>query len=179
VEFDLTQEFPVGIGRLWDALGRADYIEQKYRSQGTTSLRISKLSNDGDTIEVVTDVQSPLQVIGHERLLRQAALNLMLNAVHAVRAQNLRQPRVGLSAYADHGSAALSVRDNGPGVPPELRGRLFEPSFTTKSEGGGSGLGLALTRLVVTRHGGTIEVESDTDGTAVTMRLPLAPRAVS
>ena len=136
------------------------------------------LREAGDAIEVVTDVQSPLPVIGHPRLLLQAALNLALNAVHAVRDGGTgRVPRIGLSAYADHGSAALSVRDNGPGVPPELRARIFEPSFTTKPEGGGSGIGLALTRLVVTRHGGTIEVESDADGTAVTIRLPLGPRA--
>jgi signal transduction histidine kinase len=132
----------------------------------------------GPNVQVVTDVQSPLPVIGHPRLLRQAALNLALNAVHAVSDAELgRLPCIELSAYGDHGSAALSVRDNGRGVPEELRDRIFETSFTTKSEGGGSGLGLALTRLVVTRHGGTIEVESGPEGTAVTVRLPLGARA--
>jgi signal transduction histidine kinase len=132
----------------------------------------------GPTVQVVTDVQSPLPVIGHPRLLRQAALNLALNAVHAVRDPELgRAPCIELSAYGDHGCAALSVRDNGRGVPAELRERIFETSFTTKAEGGGSGLGLALTRLVVTRHGGTIELESGAEGTAVTVRLPLGTRA--
>jgi signal transduction histidine kinase len=132
------------------------------------------LREAGDTIEVVTDVQSPLPVIGHARLLQQAALNLALNAVHAVRDPNLqRPPCIEISAYGDHGRAALLVRDNGPGVPEALRARVFDASFTTRSEGGGSGLGLALTRLVVTRHGGTIDLESGSDGTAVTIRLPL------
>jgi signal transduction histidine kinase len=132
----------------------------------------------GPSVEVVTDLQSPLPVIGHPRLLRQAVLNLALNAVHAVRDAGLeRPPCIELSAYGDHGLAALSVRDNGPGVPEALRAQVFEASFTTKAEGAGSGLGLALTRLVVTRHGGTIEFETSNDGTAVTMRLPLGARA--
>ena len=132
----------------------------------------------GPAVEVVTDLQSPLPVIGHPRLLRQAVLNLALNAVHAVREPGLaRPPCIELSAYGDHGSAALSVRDNGPGVPEALRAQVFEASFTTKPDGAGNGLGLALTRLVVTRHGGTIEFDSGAEGTAVTMRLPLGARA--
>lgn len=137
------------------------------------------LREAGPEVELVTDLQSPLPVVGNPRLLRQAALNLALNALHAARAHGRGTPRMALSAWADHGSAALCVRDNGPGIPPELRARIFEPSFTTKAEGGGSGIGLALTRLVVTRHGGTIDVESDRDGTAVTIRLPLGARADS
>jgi signal transduction histidine kinase len=133
------------------------------------------LREAGDRVEIVTDLQSPLPVVGHPRLLRQAVLNLALNAVHAVRDLSDRPPRIELSAYADHGSAVIGVRDDGPGIPPALRARIFEPSFTTKAEGSGSGLGLALTRLVVTRHGGQIDVESDADGTAITIRLPLAP----
>jgi signal transduction histidine kinase len=128
----------------------------------------------GPSVQVVTDVQSPLPVVGHPRLLRQAALNLALNAVHAVLDPGLqRAPCIELSAYGDHGCAVLAVRDNGLGVPEALRARIFEASFTTNSDGGGSGLGLALTRLVVTRHGGTIDFTTGPDGTAVIMVLPL------
>lgn len=134
------------------------------------------LREAGPEVEVVTDLQSPLPVFGHARLLRQASLNLALNAVHAVRARSHGVPRIAFSAWADHDEALLCVRDNGPGIPPALRARIFEPSFTTRSEGGGTGIGLALTRLVVTRHGGTIAVESGGDGTAVTIRLPLGAR---
>ncbi|RIK98236.1 MAG: hypothetical protein DCC71_21120 [Proteobacteria bacterium] len=128
----------------------------------------------GGSIEIVTEIESPLPVRGNARLLRQAALNLALNALHAVPDAPRRAPRVVLSARAAHGYAELCVRDNGPGIPPEVLGQIFEPSFTTKSEGSGTGLGLALTRLVVTRHRGAIDVQSDSDGTAVTLRIPLA-----
>jgi signal transduction histidine kinase len=68
----------------------------------------------------------------------------------------------------------LSVRDNGPGIPEDVLGQIFEPSFTTKPRGRGTGLGLALTRLVVTRHQGEIDVKSSPEGTTVTVWLPAA-----
>ena len=128
----------------------------------------------GEAIELVADVQTPLPLTGHPRLLRQAALNVALNAVHAVREPIPGRPaRIALSAFAERGHAVLCVRDNGPGIPAALRAQIFEAPFTTKREGSGSGLGLALTRLVVRRHGGAIEIDSDADGTALTIRLPL------
>ena len=80
---------------------------------------------------------------------------------------------MAISAFTECGHAVFCVRDNGPGIPAELRSQIFEAAFTTKPAGSGSGLGLALTRLVVNRHGGAIEIESDEQGTAVTIRLPL------
>lgn len=60
MQFDLTQDFPVGLERLWSALGRPDYVEQKYRSLGSTSLRILKFSADAESIEVELDRQAPV-----------------------------------------------------------------------------------------------------------------------
>jgi hypothetical protein len=60
VQFDLTQDFPVGLDRLWTALGRADYVEQKYRALGSTSLRMLKFSADADLIEIEFDRQAPV-----------------------------------------------------------------------------------------------------------------------
>lgn len=131
------------------------------------------LREAGGRVEVVTEIESPLPIRGNARLLRQVALNLAWNALHAVPSAPRRAPRIVVSAKSVRGRAELCVRDNGPGIPPEVRERIFEPSFTTKAEGSGTGLGLALTRLVVTRHRGDVEVESSSDGTAVTVRIPL------
>jgi len=60
MQFNLTQDFPVGLERLWTALGRADYVEQKYRSLGSTSLRILNFSADAESIEVEVDRQAPV-----------------------------------------------------------------------------------------------------------------------
>ncbi len=60
MQFDLTQDFPVSLERLWTVLGRADYIEQKYRALGSTSLRILKFSADAESIEIELDRQAPV-----------------------------------------------------------------------------------------------------------------------
>ncbi len=78
------------------------------------------------------------------RLLGQIVMNLVTNAAHAAR--QLPSPRVRLHVYGAADAAILSVRDNGPGVPPEIRDRIFEPFFTTRRDHGGTGLGLALCR---------------------------------
>jgi len=66
------------------------------------------------------------------------------------------------------------VRDNGTGIPPEIKDKLFQPFFTTKPTGEGTGLGLSISYDIVTRqHGGTIEVESEESAyTEFVVRLP-------
>jgi signal transduction histidine kinase len=73
---------------------------------------------------------------------------------------------------------SIEVRDTGPGLSPELQARLFEPFFTTKGEGKGTGLGLWLSREIVTGFGGTIECASVTGkGTTFSVILPEADGA--
>ena len=71
----------------------------------------------------------------------------------------------------------VRVRDNGTGIPPEIRDQLFQPFFTTKPTGEGTGLGLSISYDIVTQqHGGTIEVDSAVgEFTEFTVRLPRAP----
>jgi signal transduction histidine kinase len=68
----------------------------------------------------------------------------------------------------------VRVRDNGTGIPPEIKDKLFQPFFTTKPTGEGTGLGLSISYDIVTQqHGGTIEVESEIGRfTEFTVRLP-------
>ena len=64
----------------------------------------------------------------------------------------------------------LDVADTGPGIPEELRERIFDPFYTTKHEG--TGLGLAVTRDIITRHQGSIEVDSSPSGTRMIIEFP-------
>jgi signal transduction histidine kinase len=68
----------------------------------------------------------------------------------------------------------IKVRDNGSGIPPEIRDKLFQPFFTTKPTGEGTGLGLSISYDIITQqHGGTITVESEPGAyTEFTIRLP-------
>jgi signal transduction histidine kinase len=100
--------------------------------------------------------------------LRRAALNLARNAVQA--AAGCDPPgAVRLRAWRDGGDALLEVWNTGPPIPAEIRDRIFEPFFTTREKG--TGLGLAFVREIVTDHGGSLEVESDADGTRFRVRL--------
>lgn len=84
--------------------------------------------------------------------LQQIVLNLVRNALAATPSGG----RIAVRVERAGAEVRLIVRDTGPGVPPELRTRLFEPFFTTRAAEGGTGLGLAVVRALVTEHGGTI-----------------------
>ena len=69
---------------------------------------------------------------------------------------------------------SIEVADDGPGIPPELLDRIYEPFFTTKEIGQGSGQGLAIARTTIEQHGGSIECASvPGSGTTFTLRIPL------
>ena len=102
-------------------------------------------------------------------LLSQVLLGLLANAAEAVPPGG----DVTLAARARDGAVELVVEDSGPGIPPELRDRVFEPFFTTRARG--IGLGLAVARQVVEAHGGRIEAgERPGGGARLTVRLPPA-----
>jgi len=106
------------------------------------------------------------------QMLRRALDNLVRNAVQAVAAAAPEDGgRVIVAARLELRSAVLEVRDDGPGVPPEARARVFDPYYTTKGEG--TGLGLAIVKKVVLEHGGSIECgEAPEGGAAFRIRLP-------
>jgi signal transduction histidine kinase len=91
-------------------------------------------------------------------LVEQVLGNLLRNAAEAARKS--AGPRIRVRVYATVTEARISVRDNGAGVPMELRERIFEPFFTTKS-GGGVGLGLTMSRHVLARMGGALVAAPD------------------
>jgi signal transduction histidine kinase len=98
-------------------------------------------------------------------------LNLECNAAPAAGA-GAEAARIELTTRARGGVAELCVADNGPGIPAELLEQIFDPGYTTRALGSGTGLGLALVRLIVKRHGGDIQAESGRSGTCVRVRLP-------
>ncbi|GMV25281.1 MAG: hypothetical protein AMXMBFR58_13120 [Phycisphaerae bacterium] len=115
-------------------------------------------------------------------LVKQAVLNLMLNAVQAMTEpgrSDLSVRELILRSAASHDNdgrptVELHVIDTGPGIPPEVQARMFQPYFTTKS--GGTGLGLATTRRLIEAHGGRLEFYTQPGkGTDFTIVLPSTP----
>lgn len=97
-------------------------------------------------------------------------MNLLTNAVDAIG----RDGKIFLTSRIINSEIAVSVRDNGPGIPKENLSRVFEPFFTTKRSGKGTGLGLSVTYTIVRNMGGTIAIDSEGgNGTTFTVRLPI------
>jgi two-component system nitrogen regulation sensor histidine kinase NtrY len=116
-------------------------------------------SVEPETLEIAADIE----------LLDQALINLVRNAIEALR--DTPDGRISLSAHRDpDGRVAIVVADNGPGIAPDQREKIFVPFFTTKRQG--SGVGLTLVRQIVTAHGAAVDVSSTPGGGAtVSMRF--------
>jgi PAS domain S-box-containing protein len=129
-----------------------------------------------DDVAVALELGDPLPPVwGDPQQLHQVAVNLIVNAQHAMRAAGRRQ--LTLRSWGDpvRGRVSFSVADTGPGVPAAHRGRIFEPFFTTKPVGAGSGLGLSVSRGIVEAHRGALELASEAAGGAVfVVTLPVA-----
>ncbi|HEX3069211.1 MAG TPA: ATP-binding protein [Thermoanaerobaculia bacterium] len=109
---------------------------------------------------------TPENFSGDARLLRGAIANLIENAFQAAPGG-----RVRMNSYGVDSRVIISVDDDGPGVPPELLPKIFDPYFSTKSSG--TGLGLAITRKAIEEHGGTVHAENLNPGFRISLELPL------
>jgi hypothetical protein len=109
-------------------------------------------------------------LITQPALLCQVFVNIITNAIQA-RKQGLH---LKLTTKESNGTITIAISDNGPGIPPHLVNRVFEPFFTTREVGEGTGMGLAVAYDIITAMAGTIKIDSAEDrGTTVTIRLPL------
>lgn len=121
---------------------------------------------------IEVNVPDRLVCRGYPGLIRQSLLNLILNAAEAT--GGIGHVRVRVTTGSD-GAICLDVEDNGPGVPPVYRARLFEPFFTTRAHG--TGLGLISVKAAAEAHGGTAEYcSSDLGGACFRVRLPARMR---
>ncbi len=110
----------------------------------------------------------PAVVMADASLLKIVLQNLLLNSAHAIQ----QKGTIRLSVAADARSCRIIVADDGPGIPPGVRDRIFAPFFTTKPNG--TGLGLPTAKRLIDAHRGRISVECPTGGgTTVTIELPL------
>jgi two-component system NtrC family sensor kinase len=130
-----------------------------------------KLSN----VEAELDLREDLPpVFCDSSQMQQVVLNLLMNGAEATQGRGAGRVSVRTRLAAGGGGVELQVRDNGEGIPQENLAKIFTPFFTTKPEGKGVGLGLAVVYGIVEAHGGEVEVDSPPGGGATfTVRLPL------
>jgi signal transduction histidine kinase/PAS domain-containing protein len=151
---------PEDLGRvLQEALDAA-------RAQGAT---------DSQAVTFQTELEPGLPAVPMDRrLIRQALVNVVVNAIHAMPRGGVVKVRARREMYAGREHLRIDISDQGMGIPAELLHRVFEPFFTTKAQG--TGLGLAVVKRILEEHRGEIAVENTSDrGTTFTLRFPLSP----
>jgi signal transduction histidine kinase len=136
----------------------------------STLIMLGHKLKKGD-VEVVRDFEKDLpHVCGHAGELNQVWTNLIDNAIDAVDGEG----HITVRTARENGRVLVEISDDGPGIPDDVRGRIFEPFYTTKDVGKGTGLGLDISyRVVVEDHKGDIRVLSEPGDTRFQVRLPV------
>ena len=192
----LLAELSENIGRVRDHARRAGGIVRSLIGHGQPASGQRETVDLRQLVSRVVDVtlagsgirpvwvpgEAPVPVEADAQALDRALVNLVDNARRAVQerkaADDAFRPLVCVALDRVDGHAVLRVMDNGDGVPEDLHDRVFEPFFSTRPTGEGTGLGLPLARqIVVDGHGGALELEPTEAGATFAIRLPLAPEA--
>ena len=127
---------------------------------------VALLRGELETVDLTINVHpDTLHVRADRALLDQVLINLVRNAAQALHA--VERKKLTLSGKLDYGRVLIQVIDNGPGIPEALKDQIFIPFFTTKRDG--SGIGLSLSRQIMTAHGGEIAAMSDGDSTVMSL----------
>jgi signal transduction histidine kinase len=173
----LASEVVMAAGRLSELVGTVK--RWTFHDQGTsndvdlvTVIRdsLTLLRHKVGSLELRTVLPNSLQIQARGGELSQVLTNLIDNAIDAAKST------LTISLQSDDEQAVITVTDDGQGIPPDKIDRIWEPFFTTKPPGKGSGLGLAVSARLIADHGGLINVESRPGETRFVVRIPLRPR---
>jgi signal transduction histidine kinase len=153
-------------------------FDVKARLREVSLLVSAQFANSGVRLTLLDQTpESELQIKGYQNEFKQSVLNLVSNAFDAVVANRGLEPgngRVIISVVAAAETVVIEVADNGCGIPPELAEKVYEPYFTSKPAGKGTGIGLYMSKLIIEESmGGRLSFVSRPDGTVFSIVLPL------
>ncbi len=162
----------LGAAKQYSQLDRAPFqVVDVHDLVDSTLLMLSAKIGAGVTVQKDYDRGLP-KIPAYASELNQVWTNLIDNAAFAMHGTGTLTVRTA----RDGDQALVEIRDTGPGIPPELLNRIFEPFFSTKPMGEGTGLGLDICqRIVVNKHHGSMRVQSEPGDTRFQVRLPLQP----
>jgi two-component system NtrC family sensor kinase len=130
---------------------------------------------ESEDIELQIENRSQHHVMAVITELQQVVLNFVVNAEQAIVNSGRLPGRITIRAFDRGERVVLEVEDSGPGVPPEHEAKLFQPFFTTKPVGQGTGLGLSVSYGIIDSLEGTIGYRRATAGSIFYFELPAAP----
>jgi signal transduction histidine kinase len=152
---------------------KTEYLHLEALIDDTVQLAKNQIKLSKIKLEVHMGNNLP-PIYGDKELLKQVFLNLFINAIDAMSGGGVLTIRV--TEEKETGFVAVHVTDTGGGIPAHIIGSIFNPFFTTKPTGEGTGLGLAVSRGIIEQHGGDIEVRSKPrEGATFTVHLPIVP----
>lgn len=127
-------------------------------------------------IELETPQSAPRLVMGNSLKLQQVFINLIKNSADALRSSGVSNPKINveIEERPDEQIQLVRVRDNGPGIRPDHREKVFDMFYTSKEVGEGTGLGLNISQKIVEGHNGEIFVEDVPSGCSFVIKLPVA-----
>jgi len=128
------------------------------------------------SIEIVFNFSNePLLINSDPKMIEQVFVNLISNAVYAVKEKNSDEGLIEIGAYKSDSNIEIKISDNGTGIPEDKQNRVFSLSFTTKPPGKGTGLGLFMCQNIIKKLGGKITFSTQWGvGTTFTIQLPLS-----
>ncbi len=140
-----------------------------------SSMSIFKAQLQNNSIEVEIDKNNCENsiLIGNKNQLRQVIINLMSNSIYAIKHRKVLAGKIKIVLQNDENSLNIKIIDNGGGVDDKTLERIFEPYFTTKPQGDGTGIGLYMTKIIVERNfKGIINAQNIKDGLEIDIRIP-------
>ena len=132
-----------------------------------------------NNVSLQTELGSQLPpVLGDRVQLQQVVLNLVMNGIEAMRTLDDRTRQLRIRSARDEvNQVVVAIADSGPGIDPQVVGRIFEPFYTTKPQG--TGMGLAISRSIIEAHGGRLWAEPNTPrGATFQCTLPASIESV-
>jgi two-component system, cell cycle sensor histidine kinase and response regulator CckA len=175
-------ERAAGLTRQLLAFGRRQVMQPQYVDLNELVANLAKMVGRvvGEDVDLQVGLsERPLVIHADSGLIDQVLMNLVINARDAMPAGGVLRLDTSRRAAAAGEHAVVRVVDHGVGIAPDALPRIFDPFYTTKAPGKGSGLGLATAFGIVAQHGGRIEVSSRVgSGTTFDVVLPIAPHTI-
>ncbi|MDR3709655.1 MAG: PAS domain S-box protein [Capsulimonadaceae bacterium] len=190
----LTEEIPSAINQSLEGVERVAHIVRAMKEfshpgqEEMTSVDLNRAIDSTITVarnewkyvaDIHTDFEEDLPAVPcYPSSFNQVILNMIINAAHAISdvvAGSNSKGTISVSTRRAGGMAEITISDTGTGIPADILGRIYDPFFTTKPVGRGTGQGLSISHtVIVEKHQGTIDVDTKVgSGTTFTIRLPL------
>lgn len=138
------------------------------------AVKLMRPGIEASGIELQLNIDTAAEIQGYRNELVNAIINIINNAREAISEHHPPTPFIRIDLQQDSNVARLTIRDNGGGVPDQIKEKIFDPYFTTKFKSQGTGIGLYMARSIIeTTTGGSISVANDNGGAAFILLFPL------